>query len=254
MAKVIAIANQKGGVGKTTTAVNLSSCVAYRGKKVLLIDLDPQGNCTTGLGVNKGETQLSTYDVVINGEHINNVTVPTKQPTLFLCPSGMKLAGAEVELVNEERREYRLRDALGKIRNNYDFIFIDCPPALGFLTINALTAADTVLVPIQCEFYALEGVSQLVETVKLVNKELNPNLKTEGIVMTMFDIRTRLSVEVVEEVRRHFGPLVYKTIIPRNIRLSEAPSYGMPILLYDRASKGTEAYLQLADEFLASLK
>ena len=254
MAKVIAIANQKGGVGKTTTAINLSSCVAYRGKKVLLIDLDPQGNATTGLGINKNETQLSSYDILINGEHINNVTVATKQPTLFFCPSGMSLAGAEVELVNEERREFKLKDAIEKIKDNYDFIFIDCPPSLGFITLNALTAANTVLVPIQCEFYALEGVSQLVETVKLVNAGLNPSLKTEGIVMTMFDIRTRLSIEVVEEVRRHFGPLVYRTIIPRNIRLSEAPSYGLPILLYDQSSKGTEAYLQLADEFLSSLK
>ena len=254
MAKVIAIANQKGGVGKTTTAINLSSCVAYRGKKVLLIDLDPQGNATTGLGINKNETQLSSYDILINGEHINNVTVATKQPTLFLCPSGMSLAGAEVELVNEERREFKLKDAIEKIKDNYDFIFFDCPPSLGFITLNALTAANTVLVPIQCEFYALEGVSQLVETVKLVNAGFNPSLKTEGIVMTMFDIRTRLSIEVVEEVRRHFGPLVYRTIIPRNIRLSEAPSYGLPILLYDQSSKGTEAYLQLADEFLSSLK
>jgi len=251
MAKVIAVANQKGGVGKTTTAVNLSSCVAFREKKVLLIDLDPQGNATTGLGINKNETELSSYDVLINDTPLDEVKVNTKQETLKLCPSSIKLAGAEVELVSAISRENKLKEAVNEIRDNYDYIFIDCPPSLGLITLNALTAADAVLVPIQCEFYALEGLSQLMNTVQLVQKHLNKKLQVEGVVMTMFDARTNLSIEVVEEVRRHFGNKVYNTIIPRNIKLSEAPSFGLPIVLYDKSCKGAEAYLDLADEFIA---
>ena len=250
MAKVIAVANQKGGVGKTTTAVNLSSCVAYRDKKVLLIDLDPQGNATTGLGINKNELDQSSYDVLINGKPIADVIVKTGQETLYLCPSSIKLAGAEVELVSAISRETKLKAAVEEVKEQYDYIFIDCPPSLGLITLNALTAADTVLVPIQCEFYALEGLTQLMETVKLVQKHLNKSLQVEGVVMTMFDARTNLSIEVVEEVRRHFGNKVYSTIIPRNVKLSEAPSYGLPIILYDENSKGADAYLKLADEFI----
>mgnify|MGYP002539223413 CR=1 FL=1 len=250
MAKVIAVANQKGGVGKTTTAVNLSSCVAYRDKKVLLIDLDPQGNATTGLGINKNELDQSSYDVLINGKPIADVIVKTGQETLYLCPSSIKLAGAEVELVSAISRETKLKAAVEEVKEQYDYIFIDCPPSLGLITLNALTAADTVLVPIQCEFYALEGLTQLMETVKLVQKHLNKSLQVEGVVMTMFDARTNLSIEVVEEVRRHFGNKVYRTIIPRNVKLSEAPSYGLPIILYDENSKGADAYLKLADEFI----
>lgn len=250
MAKVIAVANQKGGVGKTTTAVNLSSCVAFRNKKVLLIDLDPQGNATTGMGINKNELSQSSYDVLINDVSIYDVQICTKQETLKLCPSSIKLAGAEVELVSAISRENKLRDAVEEIKEDYDYIFIDCPPSLGLITLNALTASDTVLVPIQCEFYALEGLTQLMGTVKLVQKHLNKKLLVEGVVMTMFDARTNLSIEVVEEVRRHFGNKVYNTIIPRNVKLSEAPSYGLPIILYDEKSKGSEAYLKLADEFI----
>lgn len=250
MAKVIAVANQKGGVGKTTTAVNLSSCVAYQEKKVLLIDLDPQGNATTGLGINKNELEKSSYDMLINNVSINDVAIPTQQETLFLCPSSIKLAGAEVELVSAISRETKLKSAIEEMKDQYDYIFIDCPPSLGLITLNALTASDTVLVPIQCEFYALEGLTQLMETVKLVQKHLNKKLQVEGVVMTMFDARTNLSIEVVEEVRRHFGNKVYSTIIPRNVKLSEAPSYGLPIILYDEHSKGAEAYLKLSEEFI----
>jgi chromosome partitioning protein len=251
MAKVIAVANQKGGVGKTTTSINLSACIAYRGKKVLLIDLDPQGNATTGLGVDKSTTELSTYDALINEESLKNVIIDTCQENLKLSPSSISLAGAEVELVSMFSRENKLKIAVDEVRDDYDYIFIDCPPALGLLTLNALTAADTVLVPIQCEFFALEGLSQLMDTVKKVQKFLNRNLIVEGVVMTMFDVRTNLSVEVVEEVRKHFGDKVYQSIIPRNVKLSEAPSYGLPIIKYDLRSKGSEAYLKLADEVIS---
>lgn len=250
MAKVIAVANQKGGVGKTTTSINLSSCIAYRNKKVLLIDLDPQGNATTGLGIDKKSRELSIYDVIVNEKTIRDVVVNTMQETLTLCPSSISLAGAEIELVSLLSRENRLKFALSEIQDEYDYIFIDCPPSLGLLTLNALTAADTVLVPIQCEYFALEGLSQLMDTVRLVQKHLNRELQVEGVVLTMFDARTNLSIEVADEVRKHFTNKVYQTLIPRNVRLSEAPSYGLPIILYDKDSKGSEAYLKLADELI----
>ena len=250
MSKVIAVANQKGGVGKTTTSINLSACIAYRGKKVLLIDLDPQGNATTGLGIDKKKIEKSTYDAIINDEDIENVIIETVQENLYLSPSSISLAGAEVELVSLISREAKLKMTLETVRDQYDYIFIDCPPALGLLTLNALTAADTVLVPIQCEFFALEGLTQLMDTVKTVQKYLNRKLTVEGVVMTMFDVRTNLSIEVVEEVRKHFGDKVYGSIIPRNVKLSEAPSYGLPIVKYDLRSKGCEAYLKLADEVI----
>ncbi len=250
MAKIVAVANQKGGVGKTTTSINLSSCLAYRGKKVLLIDLDPQGNTTTGLGIDKKNQGASIYDGIINEQSLHEIVIPTVQENLFLCPSSMNLAGAEVELVSLLSRESRLKNAIDEVADQYDYVFIDCPPSLGLLTLNALTAANTVLVPIQCEYFALEGLSQLMETVRLVQKHLNKHLSVEGVVLTMFDSRTNLSVEVAEEVRKHFTNRVYQTLIPRNVRLSEAPSFGLPIVLYDASSKGAEAYLKLADEFI----
>ncbi len=250
LAKVIAIANQKGGVGKTTTSVNLSSCLAYKGKKVLVIDIDPQGNTTSGLGVDKKSIEKSIYDVLINDERIENVLLGTPMENLSLCASNIQLAGAEVELVSVMSRETRMKSALVQIKNNYDFIIIDCPPSLGLLTLNSLTAADTILVPIQCEYYALEGLSQLMNTVKLVQKHLNPALDVEGVVLTMFDARTNLSLQVVDEVKKYFKNKVYRTIIPRNVRLSEAPSFGLPIILYDSKSKGSECYLDLAEEVI----
>ena len=250
LAKVIAIANQKGGVGKTTTAVNLSTCVAYKGKKVLLIDVDPQGNASSGLGVDKKNVETSMYDVLINDKDIKECIQKTDIPTFHLCPASIKLAGAEIELVPLFSRETRMKAAIDSIRNEYDYIFIDCPPSLGLITLNALTASDTVLVPIQCEYYALEGLSQLMETVKLVKKHLNPRIGVEGVVLTMFDSRTNLSIQVVEEVKKYFRDRVYRTVIPRNVKLSEAPSYGLPIILYDKHSKGAEAYLSLAGEVI----
>ena len=250
MAKIIAIANQKGGVGKTTTAVNLSACLAYKGKKVLIIDIDPQGNTTSGLGIDKKKIDRSIYDVLINDEDIEATLLDTPIENLKLCPSNIQLAGAEIELVSVISRETRIRSVVSEIRDKYDFIIIDCPPSLGLLTINSLTAADTILVPIQCEYYALEGLSQLVNTVKLVQKHLNPSLDVEGVVLTMFDARTNLSIQVVEEVKKYFRNKVYRTIIPRNVRLSEAPSYGLPIILYDPKSKGAECYLELAEEVI----
>jgi len=250
LSKVIAIANQKGGVGKTTTAVNLSACLAYKGKNVLIIDIDPQGNTTSGLGIDKKKIDRSIYDVLINDEDIESTLLDTPIENLKLCPSNIQLAGAEIELVSVISRETRIKSVVSEIRDKYDFIIIDCPPSLGLLTINALTAADTILVPIQCEYYALEGLSQLMNTVKLVQKHLNPSLDVEGVVLTMFDARTNLSIQVVEEVKKYFRNKVYRTIIPRNVRLSEAPSYGLPIILYDPKSKGAECYLELADEVI----
>jgi chromosome partitioning protein len=250
MSKVIAIANQKGGVGKTTTAVNLSSCLAVKGKKVLIIDIDPQGNTSSGLGVDKTSIDTSIYDVIINNIPINDTFIETKIDNLLISPSNIQLAGAEVELVSVISRETRLKFAIEPIRSDFDFIIIDCPPSLGLITVNALTAADTILVPIQCEYYALEGLSQLMNTVKIVQKHLNPSLKVEGVVLTMFDARTNLSIQVVDEVKKYFGNKVYRTIIPRNVRLSEAPSYGLPIILYDSKSKGAECYMELAEEVI----
>jgi len=250
LSKVIAIANQKGGVGKTTTAVNLSACLAYRGKKVLVIDIDPQGNTTSGLGIDKKRLKRSTYDVLVNDVNICEVIMDTNVENLQICPSNIELAGAEVELVSMISRESRLKTAISDIRDEFDFILIDCPPSLGLLTLNSLTAADKILVPIQCEYYALEGLSQLMNTVQLVKKHLNPYIDVEGVVLTMFDARTNLSLQVVEEVKKYFKNKVYSTIIPRNVKLSEAPSFGMPIIQYDPKSKGAECYLELADEVI----
>ena len=250
MAKIICVANQKGGVGKTTTAVNLSACVAQLGKRVLLIDIDPQGNTTSGLGVNKNKLETSVYDVLINDVDAAEAVRDTMIETLKLMPSRMELAGAEVELVNLLAREQRLKNAIAPIRNQYDYIFVDCPPSLGLLTLNALTMADTLLVPIQCEYYALEGLSQLMNTVKLIRRNLNPRLEVEGVVLTMYDGRTNLSQQVVGEVKRFFKNKVYDTIIPRSVRLGEAPSFGLPISLYAPKSTGAAAYGALAEELV----
>lgn len=250
MSKIIAIANQKGGVGKTTTSVNLAACVAAAGRRVLLIDADPQGNATSGLGLDKNAIEHSVYDVFINEYGIDEVVQRTMLDTLWLVPSNIQLAGAEVELVTMMAREQVLKNALRPARDAYDYIFIDCPPSLGLLTLNALNAADTLLVPIQCEFYALEGLSQLMSTVRLVRKNLNPALDVEGVVLTMFDSRTNLSVQVVEEVRKFFRNKVYQTIIPRSVRLSEAPSFGLPVIRYAPRSSGAAAYTALANELI----
>ena len=250
MAKIISITNQKGGVGKTTTAINLSACVAQAGKRVLLVDLDPQGNSTSGLGISKKQCALSTYDVVIDGASAEEAIRPTMIDTLFVLPSRIELAGAEVELVSAEAREQRLKRALAPLRDRFDFIFIDCPPSLGLLTLNALTASDSLLVPIQCEYFALEGLSQLMNTVKLVRKGLNRSLDIQGVVLTMFSARLNLCVQVVEEVKHYFRDKVYNTIIPRSVRMSEAPSHGLPITLYDPRNTGARAYVSLAQEFI----
>lgn len=250
MVKVIAIANQKGGVGKTTTAVNLAACVAELGKKVLLIDIDPQGNSTSGLGFNKGIIKRCVYDALVNDVPLESIVVHTEIDNLMLLPATIQLAGAEIELVSMMSREGKLKRALDKAKFAYDYVFIDCPPSLGLLTINSLTAANSVLVPIQCEFYALEGLTQLMNTISLVQKNLNPVLTLEGVVLTMFDARTNLSIQVVDEVKNHFRHKVYQTIIPRNVRLSEAPSHGQPVIKYDPKSKGTEVYFDLAREVI----
>ncbi|MDD3840056.1 MAG: AAA family ATPase [Clostridia bacterium] len=250
MGKVIVIANQKGGVGKTTTNVNLSACLAMRGKKVLTIDIDPQGNTSSGLGIDKDDVEKSIYDVLINGEDIKQAIVKTDIDNLSVVCSNIELAGAEIEMVSMISRETILKRAIEQIKEEYDYILIDCPPSLGLLTINALTAADKVLVPIQCEYYALEGLTQLINTIKLVQKHLNTELDVQGVVLTMFDARTNLSIQVVEEVKKYFRDKVYRTIIPRNVRLGEAPSHGMPITIYDPKCPGSEAYNDLADELI----
>ena len=249
MGKVISIANQKGGVGKTTTAINLSTVLAKRNKKTLLIDTDPQGNATSGVGVEK-DLEKSIYNVLIEDTPIEDVIVETNIKKLSLCPSNINLAGAEVELVSMMSREMRLKEKLDAIKNNYDYIIIDCPPSLGLITLNAFTASNSVLIPVQCEYYALEGLGQLLNTIKLVKKHLNKELDIEGALLTMFDTRTNLSKQVVDEVKGYFVDKVYKTVIPRNIKLSEAPSYGMPITLYDPHSKGAKCYDKLGKELI----
>jgi len=249
--KTICIFNQKGGVGKTTTNINLCAYLAMEGYKVLTIDIDPQGNTTSGLGLDKNNLDLSIYDVLISETPIKDSIVRSDLvQNLFISPSTMELAGAEVELINKENRENIIKDKLNEVKDEYDYVFIDCPPSLGVLTINALTCADSVLIPIQCEFYALEGVSQLVNTIQLVKKSLNKKLEIEGVLMTMFDYRTNLSNEVLKEVQKYFKDKVYETTISRNVRLAEAPSFGLPIMLYDEKCKGAEAYVKLTKEFL----
>ncbi len=251
MAKVIAVVNQKGGVGKTTTAVNVASFIAAKNKKVLIIDIDPQGNSTLGLGFDKESENENIYHVLIESSPVKSVIKKTAIDGLDLIPSNIDLVGAEVELVNIENKELKLKNALQNIRNEYDFIFIDTPPSLGLLTLNALIAADSALIPMQCEFYALDGLGQLLRTIELVKQSFNPGLVIEGVVITMFDSRTNLAVQVVEEIKKKFQDRVYDTIIPRNIRLSEAPSFGQPINIYDKNSRGAKAYERLADEILS---
>lgn len=246
--KVISIANQKGGVGKTTTSVNLGACLANIGKKVLLVDIDPQGNATSGVGIEKADVEQCVYDVLVDDVEASEVIRPTSVENLYSIPATIQLAGAEIELVPTISREVRLKRALEMVKDEYDFIIIDCPPSLGLLTLNALTASDSVLIPVQCEYYALEGLSQLLNTVRLVQKHLNSDLKVEGVLLTMLDARTNLGIQVIEEVKKYFQDKVYKTIIPRNVRLSEAPSHGEPIIIYDPKSRGAEVYLDLAKE------
>lgn len=249
MSKTIAVVNQKGGVGKTTTAVNVSTILAKKGKKVLLIDADPQGNATSGLGIDK-DTEKSVYDVIINDVDFDEVIIQSPVKNLFVCPSNINLAGAEVELVPMMSRESRLKQKIEKIENDFHYIIIDCPPSLGLLTLNAFTAANSLLIPIQCEYYALEGVGQLMNTINLVKKQLNKNLYIEGVVLTMNDARTNLSNQVIQEVKTFFKDNVYKTIIPRNVKLSEAPSFGMPITVYAPKSKGARCYEKLTNEII----
>lgn len=250
MGKVIAVFNQKGGVGKTTSNVNISAGLAEQGYKVLTIDIDPQGNTTSGLGVQKNELEKTIYDVLLGEMNMDDIKTKTPMKNLELIPSNMDLAGAEIELLDIKEREYLLKNAINETRKNYDYIFIDCPPAVNILTLNALTAADSVIVPIQCEYYALEGLTHLISTIKLVQKKLNPNLYIDGIIFTMYDARTNLSLQVVEEVKKYFSKEIYTTLIPRNVRLGEAPSHGLPIMIYDEKSKGSESYRMLVEEIL----
>ena len=249
MGKIISVANQKGGVGKTTTTVNLATILAKRGKKVLLIDADPQGNATSGLGLDK-DLEPSTYDILVNETEFEDAMKKTIIKNLKVCPANMDLAGAEVELVSMMSREHRLKEKVDIIKDRFDYILIDCPPSLGLVTLNAFTASDSVLIPVQCEYFALEGLGQLLNTINLVKKHLNKDIRIEGALLTMYDIRTNLSNQVVKEVKKYFDNKVYKTVIPRNVRLSEAPSYGMPITEYDPRSKGAKSYIKFAKEFL----
>jgi len=251
MGKIITVANQKGGVGKTTTAVNLAAGLAVEEKKVLLIDADPQGNATSGSGIPRIQSRKTLYNVLVLGEPVENVILPTELPLLWVLPADRNLVGAEVEIVNLENREYKLKNVINKIKNDYDYIIIDCPPSLGLLTVNALTAANSLLVPIQCEYYALEGVTELFDTLARLRRSLNPQLNIEGLLLTMYDERTNLSSAVARDLRDFYGSQVLKTIIPRNVRLAEAPSYGKPIILYDIRSRGAESYIQLAKEILS---
>ena len=251
MGKAIAIFNQKGGVGKTTTNINLAACLAEKGKRILILDIDPQGNTTSGLGISKDYLEYTLYDVLINEEmDPSDAIISNGIPNLWIIPSSRDLAAAEIEFVELEGRERRLKKALERIKDDYDFIFIDCPPSLGLLTINSLTAVDSVLIPVQCEFYALEGIGMLMSTIELVRREMNPELDVQGVILSMFDGRTNLSIQVVEEVKKYFKDKVYSTIIPRNIRLAEAPGFGLPITHFDPRSKGAEAYREFAEEFL----
>ncbi len=250
VARIMTIANQKGGVAKTTTAVNIGACLASLGKKVLLIDIDPQGNASSGLGINRTEIDHCIYDVLINNIPVSSVTVRTDIEGLDIVPATIQLAGAEIELVSLISRELKLKKALHLVKDNYDYVLIDCPPSLGLLTLNALTAADSLIIPIQCEYYALEGLGQLLNTIQLVQKHLNPDLELEGVVLTMFDARTNLSIQVVDEVKNYFKGKVFGTIVPRNVRLSEAPSHGKPIITYDPKSRGAEVYFDLAKEVI----
>ena len=250
MGRIIAVANQKGGVGKTTTAINLSSCLSALGKRVLAIDMDPQGNMTSGLGVDKDNVEKTVYDLIIGRATVEECLCKEVFENLDLLPTNIDLSAAEIELIGVENKEFIIRDEVAKIRGNYDFVIIDCPPSLSMLTINAMTTADTVLVPIQCEYYALEGLSQLMHTIDLVKERLNPDLEMEGVVFTMYNARTNLSLQVVENVKDNLDQTIYKTIIPRNIRLAEAPSHGLPINIYDPKSSGAESYMLLAEEVI----
>lgn len=250
MGRAIAITNQKGGVGKTTTSINLSACLAEAGKKVLLVDVDPQGNATSGVGIDKNSLENTIYDLIIGECEIDDCLIETDIENLSLIPANANLSGAEIDLIGIDNREFVVKNSIEKIKDNYDFVIIDCPPSLSMLTVNALTTADTVLVPIQCEYYALEGLSQLIHTINLVKKRLNPDLEMEGVVFTMYDARTNLSLEVVENVKDNLKQNIYKTIIPRNVRLAEAPSHGLPINLYDSKSAGAESYRLLAEEVI----
>ncbi len=250
MGKIVSIANQKGGVGKTTTSINLSTILAKKGKKVLMIDADPQGNASSGVGIDREEIEQSIYDVLINDVQIEEVVKKTNIKNLDIVPSNINLAGAEVELVSVMSREHRLKEKVDIIKENYDFIIIDCPPSLGLITLNAFTASDSVLIPVQCEYYALEGLGQLLNTISLVKKHLNKEIEIEGALLTMYDIRTNLSNQVVKEVKKYFNEKVYKNVIPRNVKLSEAPSFGMPISIYEPRSKGAKSYEKFVKEFL----
>ncbi|MCD6335168.1 MAG: ParA family protein [Candidatus Latescibacteria bacterium] len=254
MGKIIAIANQKGGVGKTTTAINLSACLAAAEQRTLLVDVDSQANTTSGMGMERDSVEKSIYEVLVDGEPLESIVLETGIPFLHLAPSHLRLTGAQIEMVNMPDRERRFQSALRDIRDRYEYIFVDCPPSLGLITLNALTAADSVLIPIQCEYYALEGLSQLLNSIRLVQRQLNPHLVIEGVLLTMYDSRLNLSRQVAEEVRSYFGDKVYKTVINRNVRLGEAPSFGKPIILYDILSSGAQSYMKLAEEILRKEK